>query len=161
MMHVIFRSMWMMALGTLLVLAFSDPMVDCLSEWGKRLDISPFYISFVLAPFASNASELISAYTYAVKKTERNMTTALSTLIGAACMNNTFVLGIFLAIVYQQQLAWQFTAEVIAMVLIQWVIGICAICGRTQTMVTAVVIFLCYPGCLAVVWLLKKYGGLD
>jgi len=161
MMRVIVRSAWMMALGTFLILLFSDPMVDCLSEWGARLNVSPFYVSFVLAPFASNASELLAAYTYAVKKTERNMTTALSTLIGAACMNNTFVLGIFLAIVYQQQLAWQFTAEVIAMVLIQWIIGICAICRRTQTMVTAVIILLCYPGCLAVVWLLKNYGGLD
>merc|ERR1712217_215635 len=115
---------WMMALGTVLVLVFSDPMVDCLSEWGTRLGVSPFYISFVLAPFASNASELLSAYTYAIKKTEKNMTTSLSTLIGAAYMNNTFVLGIFLALIYLQGFAWQFTAETIAMVLIQWIIGI-------------------------------------
>merc|ERR1711948_103925 len=111
-----------------------------MGEWGTRLGISPFYVSFVLAPFASNASELLSAYNYAVKKTEKNLTTSLSTLIGAACMNNTFVLAIFLALVYVQGLAWQFTAETFAMVLIQWIIGIIAITSKTQTVVTAIII---------------------
>jgi len=159
--RILLRSFWMMGLGTALVLLFSDPMVDCLSEWGKRLDVSPFYISFVLAPFASNASELLSAYTYACKKTEKNITTSLSTLVGAACMNNTFVLGIFLALVYLQGLAWQFTAETIAMVLIQWVIGIVAMMSKKQTMFHAVLILLCYPGCLFIVWILENKVGLD
>merc|ERR1719190_109015 len=112
-----------MAVGTLLVLAFSDPMVECLSEWGKRFNISAFYVSFILAPFASNASELLSAYTYAVKKTEKGITTGLSTLIGAACMNNTFCLGIFLGLVYCKGLAWKFTAETISIMFSQWIIG--------------------------------------
>merc|ERR1740122_802611 len=102
-----------MGFGTFLVLIFSDPMVDALGEWGNRLNVNPFYISFLLAPFASNASELLSAYTYAKKKSEKSITTSLSTLIGAACMNNTFVLGIFLCLMYVQRLAWQFTAETI------------------------------------------------
>ena len=43
-----------MGLGTGLVLVFSDPMVDVLSEIGVRTDVPAFYISFVLAPLASN-----------------------------------------------------------------------------------------------------------
>jgi len=159
--RVVFRSVWMMGLGTALVLVFSDPMVDCLSEWGTRLGVSPFYVSFVLAPFASNASELLSAYTYACKKTQKNITTSLSTLVGAACMNNTFVLGIFLALIYLQGLAWQFTAETIAMLLIQWIIGAVAIVCKKQTMVHAILILLCYPGCLGIVWFLENKVGLD
>jgi len=158
---VVLRSVWMMALGTALVLVFSDPMVDCLSEWGNRLGVSAFYVSFVLAPFASNASELLAAYTYARKKTEKNLTTSLSTLVGAACMNNTFVLGIFLALIYLQGLAWQFTAETIAMVLIQWIIGLLALWSKRQKMWKAVIILLCYPGCLAIVWFLENKVGLD
>eukprot|EP00932_Pfiesteria_piscicida_P018068 SRR837773.4938.p1 GENE.SRR837773.4938~~SRR837773.4938.p1 ORF type:complete len:227 (+),score=82.00 SRR837773.4938:370-1050(+) len=159
--RVVMRSLWMMGLGTALVLAFSDPMVDCLNEWGTRLGISPFYISFVLAPFASNASELLSAYTYAVKKTEKNMTTSLSTLIGAACMNNTFVLAIFLALIYLQGLAWQFTAETVAMVLVQWVIGLLAMSNTTQTSFLGCLILMCYPGCLAIVWFCENILGWD
>lgn len=155
------RSLWMMGLGTLMVLIFSDPMVDILSNWGTRLGISPFYISFILAPFASNASELLSAYTYAVKKSSKSITTALSTLVGAACMNNTFCLAIFLALVYCKDLAWQFTAETLAIMLIQWVIGLLIIKSKVQTTAAAFVILLCYPGCLFVVWFFENVVGWD
>ena len=52
--------------------------------------IPAFFISFVLAPLASNASELIAAMNYASKKTKTSITTSLNTLEGAAIMNNTF-----------------------------------------------------------------------
>lgn len=159
--RVIMRSIVGMGSGTALVLVFSDPMVDCLSEWGNRLGVSPFYISFLLAPFASNASELLSAYTYAVKKTEKGITTGLSTLIGAACMNNTFCLAIFFALIWKQELAWQFTAETIAIVVIQFFIGIVAMASKTQSMLKGFVILGCYPGCLALVWFLENIVGLD
>ncbi|CAK0860965.1 unnamed protein product [Prorocentrum cordatum] len=112
-----------MGIGTLMVLLFSDPMVDVLSEWGVRTGVPSFYVSFVLAPFASNASELLAAYSYASKKTPSSITNSLSSLLGAACMNNTFCLGIFLALCYFQGLAWQFTAETIAIIFVQWLIG--------------------------------------
>jgi Ca2+/H+ antiporter len=88
-----FRSFSTMALGTFIVLFFSDPMVDILSELGTRTGIPSFYIAFVAAPLASNASELIAAYNYAQKKTVATITISLTTLEGAAIMNNTFVLG--------------------------------------------------------------------
>merc|ERR1712048_640167 len=105
--RIVFRSCWMMFLGVGVVLMVSDPFVDCLTEWGTRLNISSFYIAFVAAPFASNASELLSAYSYGVKRTKSSITTALSTLVGAACMNNTFVLAIFFALIYFEHLAWR------------------------------------------------------
>lgn len=49
----------MMFVGTVVVLLVSDPMVDVLDSIGKRLGIGAFYVAFVLAPLASNASELV------------------------------------------------------------------------------------------------------
>jgi len=158
---VIFRATWMMSLGTFVVLVVSDPFVDLLTEWGNRLDIPAFYIAFILAPFASNASELLSAYTYAKKKSPKAMTTSLSTLIGAACMNNTFCLGIFFALIYARGLAWQFTAETVAIMLIQWIIGILAIVKDTQSFFMGWVVLSCYPLCLAIVWYLENIMKLD
>jgi hypothetical protein len=37
-------------MGTLLVIVISDPMVDVLSELGRRSGIPAFYVAFVLAP---------------------------------------------------------------------------------------------------------------
>eukprot|EP00667_Euglena_gracilis_P026145 EG_transcript_31207 len=104
------------AVGTLLVLLFSDPMVDVLSEFGNRIHVPPFYVSFILAPLASgkdqacdfasccstqshkeapsstNASELIAAFQYSKKQTRAAITISFASLQGAACMNNTFCL---------------------------------------------------------------------
>ena len=44
--------------------------VDVMSSVGKRIGLAPFYVAFVLAPLASNASEFIASYTYAAKKTQ-------------------------------------------------------------------------------------------
>lgn len=47
---------------------------------GDRTGISSFYISFVLAPLASNASELIAAFNYSLKKTSRTIVISFAAL---------------------------------------------------------------------------------
>ena len=78
----IVRAFSMMLCGTLIVLTFSDPMVNVLSEVGKRTGIPAFYISFIFAPIASNASEVIAGLAYAAKKTKKSITISYSTLLG-------------------------------------------------------------------------------
>lgn len=75
-----FRSAWMMTLGTVIVLVISDPVVEVLGEIGKRTGVPAFYISFLLAPLASNAAELIAVYNYSRKKTAKTVTISLATL---------------------------------------------------------------------------------
>lgn len=155
------RSLKLMGLGTAMVLFFSDPMVDLLAEIGKRLDVSPFYISFFLAPLASNASELVASYNYAKKRTLKSMTTALSTLEGAAVMNNTFCLGICLALVYFKGLAWRFTAETISIVVIEVLVALTVIGRKTQRLLDGILILAFYPLSLCIVWVLENKVGLD
>ena len=88
------RSLYIMGFGTLLVLVFSDPAVGVLNEIGKRTGIPSFYISFVLAPLASNASELVATYNYSSKKTLSSMTIGLATLEGAACRRTGDVVAV-------------------------------------------------------------------
>merc|ERR1711924_387418 len=98
---------------------FPDPMVDVLNELGVRTGIPPFFVAFILAPLASNASELIASYNYAAKKTSSTIQVSFSQLLGAANMNNTFCLGIFLALICFRPLVWEFTAETISILLIE------------------------------------------
>jgi hypothetical protein len=51
---------------------------------------------------------------------------SLSTLEGAAIMNNTFCLGIFLALVYFRGLRWSFSAETISIIFVQACMGFLA-----------------------------------
>jgi Ca2+/Na+ antiporter len=153
------RAAWMLSVGTLLVLIFSDPAVDVLSEIGKRTGIPAFYISFLLAPMASNASELVAAYNYASKKTSKTMTIALSTLEGAACMNNTYCLGIFLLMVFLQGLKWTFAAETLSIMLVQFIVGAFAM-RPVQKLRDGYLVLGLYPVSLVFVYVLENVLGL-
>ena len=154
------RALYGMGVGTLLVLLFSDPMVDCLSELGKRAGIPAFYVSFVLAPLASNASELIASMNYAKKKTTKTITIAFSSLEGAAIMNNTFCLGIFLALVYGVGLEWTFTAETLSILFIEVCVCFFAF-KKVQTMLDAWMILALFPLSVALVAVLENAVGLN
>lgn len=159
--QILLKSAWQMGLGTLMVLVFSDPMVDVLAEIGNQSGIPSFYISFILAPLASNSSELVAAYNYAGRKTSKTITIALNTLEGAACMNNTFCLGIFMALVYFQGLAWKFTAETLTIIVVEFALAAIVLSSHNQRVIDALGIFLLFPGALAMVYILENYCGLD
>jgi hypothetical protein len=153
------RAFTLTVLGTTLCLLFSDPMVGVLAEIGNRIEVPPFYVSFVLAPLVSNATELIASYRYALKKTEKAMTISLSIHPGAAVMNNTFVMGIFLLLVLAKSLAWSFAAETICILMIEVLVALMAL-KRVHTVGDALIILSLYPLSLLVVWSLEK-AGLD
>lgn len=156
-----FRALWKMAFGSALVLIFSDPAVDAMAELGKRLHISPFYVSFVLAPVASNATELVAAYNYASKRTTKAMTTSLSTLLGAGVMNNTFCLGIFLGLVHFKNLAWEFSAETISILFVEAVVAVLVWGRKSMPLCYACIVLALYPTSLYMVWALENLAGLD
>ena len=65
--------------GTLCVTLFSDPLVDVITQVGDRLNVSPFYVAFVVTPFASNASEVYAGILFAKKKTNESISMTLAT----------------------------------------------------------------------------------
>ena len=150
------RAFWLMFGGTMFVLIFSDPAVEVMSEIANRVSISPFYVSFVLAPLASNASEVIASYQYAKRKTKKSIQVALTTLEGAACLNNTFCLSIFLAIVAIRQLEWNFSAEVVSILFVQFALGFMVLTRKVYTISDGLVILALYPASLVLVALLKQ-----
>eukprot|EP01007_Sphenomonas_quadrangularis_P001250 NODE_216_length_1801_cov_147.860731_g165_i0.p1 GENE.NODE_216_length_1801_cov_147.860731_g165_i0~~NODE_216_length_1801_cov_147.860731_g165_i0.p1 ORF type:complete len:509 (-),score=189.46 NODE_216_length_1801_cov_147.860731_g165_i0:275-1780(-) len=160
--RVLQRSLWLMGMGTALVLIFSDPMVAVLNELGEnRLKVGSFYVSFILAPLASNASEVIASFSYAQKKTRRSCTIALQTLLGAAVMNNTLCLGVFLALVRFRGLPWVYTAETLSILMVELSICALVLLCRIQRLSHAIFVASLYPLSLAVVYLLEHVVGWD
>lgn len=155
------RALFKLLVGTVVVLVFSDPMVDVMSEIGSRTGIPKFYVSFVLAPLASNASELIAAYYYALKKTSKTITISFTALEGAASMNNTFCLSIFMGLIFFRGIAWQYSAETISILLVQLLVALFALCKRVQTLFDTILVVLIYPLSIAVVYVLENILGLD
>lgn len=149
----------MMAVGTLLIVLFSDPAVDVMSNVGSRIGLAPFYVAFVLAPLASNASEFIASYSYAAKKTKKTISVSLAALEGAACMNNTFCLAIFMGLVLVKGLAWKFAAETLSILVVQVLVALVAV-QRTQRLWMGVLLLLLFPLSVAFVAALEA-AGLD
>ena len=98
------KAIILLLIGTAVCTIFSDPMVDVISSLGTKMNISPFYISFVVTPLASNASEVIAGLMFAKKKTTESISLTLATLHGAATMNSTLALGIFMSLIYFRNL---------------------------------------------------------
>lgn len=155
--HVKMRAAWLMIVGTTLVLVFSDPMVDVMGAVGDRTGISSFYISFVLAPLASNASELIAAFNYSLKKTSRTIVISFAALQGAACMNNTFCLGVFMFLIYFRSLAWEFSAETVSILLVQFLMASVSF-RSTHRVIDGFCVLTLYPLSLVVVAGLEELG---
>jgi len=151
------KSLGYMTIGLTLVAVFSDPMVDVLSKLGAFLSVPPFYISFIITPLCSNASELIASIVFASKKTVVSSSMTFSQLYGAATMNATLGLGIFYTLIYARDLAWEFSAETMAILLVTWLV--CGLGSFFQVYETYWVLpnSLLFPFSLVVVYLLEVF----
>jgi len=150
------KSALLMIVGTVLVAFFSDPMVDAITDFAYKIQINPFYVSFLITPYCSNASELISSLIFASAKKTENSSLTYSQLYGAATMNNTLCLGIFFALVYFRNLAWAFTAETLSILLVTWAVGLVASFQTKFKLYWSPIILSLYPLSLLFVYLLEQ-----
>ena len=143
--------------GLALITLFSDPMVDALAELAKRASIPPFYISFIVTPVISNASEVIAAVQFAGRRTRASTELTFASLLGAATMNNTLCTAVFLGLVYIRGLNWKYSAEVTAILMVE-----AGVAAFTLWRVPRFPIFACalllYPASLTLVALLEAYA---
>jgi len=135
-------------------------MVDAIDKMSQVANIPAFFISFIVTPFASNASELIASLYFCAKKTSQSVSVAMAAVYGAVTMNSTLNLGILLLLMWRQDIYWQFTAEAIPMILTVFIVGICAGVKSTFTTLEGLIIFALYPLSIGLTVLLLN-AGLD
>lgn len=80
-------------------------------------------------------------------------------IYGAVTMNNTLCLSVFLAIVYIRHLTWDFSAEVLIILIVCVVMGLVASFRCTFPLWTSFVAFLLYPLSLILVYVLDYVFG--
>mmetsp|Transcript_14730 Transcript_14730/g.57778 ORF Transcript_14730/g.57778 Transcript_14730/m.57778 type:complete len:555 (-) Transcript_14730:34-1698(-) len=155
-MKIALKSAALMLAGTLLVSIFSDPMVEVIDDFGKTVGIRAFYLSFVITPFCSNASELVSSLVLSSKKLRKNTSLTYAQIYGAAVMNSTMCLGVFYGLVFFRGLAWTFNAETIIIVISVWLICTLGAFKRTFATWWALVIICYYPISILIVAFLES-----
>lgn len=145
--------------GAVLAGIFADPFVDAVDNFSDATSIPSFFISFIAMPLATNSSEGVSALIFASRKKTQTASLTYSEIYGAVTMNNTLCLGIFLAIVYIRGLEWDFSAEVLVILLVVLAMGLLGSLRMTFPLWMSFVAFLMYPLTLAIVYVLDYVLG--
>lgn len=154
-----FKAVMMLLLGTLIAAVFADPLVDAVDNFSDATSIPTFFISFIALPLATNSSEAVSAIIFASRKKNRTTSLTFSELYGAVTMNNVLCLSVFLALVYVRGLTWDFSSEVLVIVIVCVVMGVFASFRTTFPLWTSFVALLLYPFSLALVYVLDYVLG--
>uniref|UniRef100_A0A0D6QSB8 EF-hand domain-containing protein n=2 Tax=Araucaria cunninghamii TaxID=56994 RepID=A0A0D6QSB8_ARACU len=145
--------------GAVMAGVFADPLVDAVDNFSDATNIPSFFISFIAMPLATNSSEAISALIFASRKKKRTASLTYSEIYGAVTMNNTLCLGVFLAIVYMRGLDWNFSAEVLVILVVIIVTGIMGSIYTTLKLWRCAIAFLLYPLSLVMVYVLDYILG--
>jgi len=158
--HKIYLKAVMLMLGGAIIAGiFADPLVDAVDNFSDATSIPSFFISFIIMPLATNSSEGVSALIFASRKKKRTASLTYSEIYGAVTMNNTLCLGVFLAIIYIRGLDWDFSAEVLVILLVIIVMGLLSSFRTTFPLWMSFIAFLLYPLTLAIVYVLDYVLG--
>ncbi|XP_071723670.1 sodium/calcium exchanger NCL-like [Rutidosis leptorrhynchoides] len=148
------KAVLFLLLGTIIAAAISDPLVDAVNGFSKATRIPSFFISFIALPFATNSSEAVSAIIFSSRKKITTSSLTFSELYGAATMNNLLCLSVFLGLVYIRGLTWDFSSEVLVILIVCLLMGGFASYRTTFPLWTCFLAYALYPFSLALVYVL-------
>ncbi|KAK1397052.1 sodium/calcium exchanger NCL [Heracleum sosnowskyi] len=103
--------------------------------------------------------ESVSAVIFASRKKLRSASLTFSEIYGAATMNNILCLSVFLALVYVRGLVWDFSSEVVVIIIVCVVMGLMGSISTTFPLWTTSIAFLLYPLSLVLVYVLDYIFG--
>ena len=155
-----YKAIGLLIFATAVGALFSDPMVDVINVFGQRIGISPFYVSFIITPFASNASEVLAGLGFAAKKTSEGVALCQSSVLGGASMNATMALCVFMCLIYFRDLSWSYTAETIAVSFVTFVVVLNSTFSKTIFLWQGILVASLYPFTVLLIWLLESVAGL-
>ncbi|KAK4767849.1 hypothetical protein SAY87_002990 [Trapa incisa] len=153
------KAVLLLILGSVIAAIFADPLVDAVDNFSDATSILTFFVSFIALPLATNSSEAVSAIIFASRKRQRTASLTFSELYGAVTMNNLLCLSVFLGLVYARGLTWDFSAEVVVILIICIVMGGLASFRTTFPLWTSLIAFAMYPFSLALVFILDYVFG--
>ncbi|KAF5478600.1 hypothetical protein F2P56_005143 [Juglans regia] len=148
------KAVLLLLLGTLIAIAFADPLVDAIDNFADATGIPSFFVSFIALPLATNSREAVSTITSASHDKRITASLTFSELYGVVTVNNVLCISVFLALVNIRGLTWDFSSEVLVIVIVCFVVGIFASFRTHFPLWTALVAFLLYPFSLALIYVL-------
>ncbi|XP_028807819.1 sodium/calcium exchanger NCL-like [Neltuma alba] len=153
------KAVLMLLLGTVIAAVFADPLVDAVDNFSTATSIPSFFVSFLILPFASS-SEIVSGLIFASRKKIRTASLAYSEIYGSVTMSNMLSLSVFLGLVYIRGLTWNFSSEVLIILIVCTTMGLIASFRTTFPLWMSFVALALYPFSLLLIYILDYAVGL-
>ncbi|PRQ31086.1 putative sodium/calcium exchanger membrane region, EF-hand domain pair [Rosa chinensis] len=150
-----FKAISYMVVGFVVLAVLAEPLIDNVQDFSGAAGVPSFFVAFVLVPLATNARQAISAIRAASRQTPRTTDLTFSEIYGGVFMNNVLGFSVLLAIIYVREMTWEFSAEVLVVLIVCIVVGLIASLRSTFPLWTAFVAFLLYPVSLLLVYIIN------
>ncbi|CAA2958907.1 sodium calcium exchanger NCL-like [Olea europaea subsp. europaea] len=143
------KSVSRIVLGIVIMTFVGGPLTTSILQLSYAIGVPSFSISFVTVPLAMNTRTLIEAIFPVSKKTQKTASLIFSEIYNSVAMNNISNLTILLAIVYVKDLPWDYSAEVLTILVVCAIVGILGCSTTKYPFWTCLLAFFLYPFSLA------------
>ncbi|KAL0362645.1 UNVERIFIED_CONTAM: Sodium/calcium exchanger NCL1 [Sesamum calycinum] len=111
------KAITLLVLGIITLGVLAEPLIQSVHDFSKAARIPSFYVAFIFVPLATTARLSVSAINEARRKKLHTTSLTLSEIYGTVFMNNILGLAVLLSLIYFRGLSWNFTAEVLMVLL--------------------------------------------
>ncbi|XP_060196392.1 sodium/calcium exchanger NCL2-like [Lycium barbarum] len=149
------KSVFQVILGIAMLTLCSKPLVFSIRKLSEEIGMPSFLIPFVIVPLALNARMAIAAIFPASQKCSKTASLTFSEIYGGVIMNNIMGMTTLLAVVCAQDLAWDYSAQVLIALVACATIGLLALFNNRYPLWTSLLAFSLYPSCVLLFYLLQ------
>ncbi|XP_022893245.1 sodium/calcium exchanger NCL-like [Olea europaea var. sylvestris] len=139
------KSLLQVILGIVIMTFLGEPLTDNILQLSYSMNVPSFAISFVVVPLAMNCRSAIAAISPASHKSEKSASLTFSEIYGEVVMSNFSNLTALLAIVYAKDLTWDYSAEVLTVLVVCAIVGFLAYTRTCYPLWTCLIAFFLYP----------------
>ncbi|XP_042025987.1 sodium/calcium exchanger NCL-like [Salvia splendens] len=139
----VLKSLLQVILGIGMLTFLAGPLMGTIMELSNSMNFPSFVISFVVVPLAMNGRVALTALLPSARQRKSSLT--FSEIYGGVIMNNISGLTTLLAIVYAKELTWDFSAEVLTIMMVCAIVGMHAFLKKTYHLWTCIPMLLLYP----------------
>nr|XP_043630248.1 sodium/calcium exchanger NCL2-like [Erigeron canadensis] len=145
---------WLLV-GIGMLCGLAEPLVESVRELSESLRIGPFYLWFILVPWATNIRTVFAAIRAARQKRHQTISVIFSEIYHKVFMNNIVGFIVIVTVIYFRGLTWHFSAELLVVIIVCIIMGLLGSFKTKFPNWTLLVVFPLYPLSLLVVYLVN------
>ncbi|GMN70426.1 hypothetical protein TIFTF001_039470 [Ficus carica] len=150
------KAIMYLVIGIITLSVLAEPLIESVQKFSESAGIPSFFISFILVPLATTARAATSAISTASHKTPITTSLTFSEIYGGVFMNNILGFSVLLSLIYFREMTWEFSAEVLVVLIVCFVVGLVASFRFTFALWTASIAYMLYPVSLLLVYVFNN-----